>query len=765
MTNKKYDIPVVIVKEMVLFPNVMIHLDVDARYNINAVKQAYAADGKVLMITNHKDDPKCALLATVKQLIKIAGKNLRCVFDIEKRVNIVDVKYENNSCVGEYSEFNEIYEIDGIEEKGMKHALMDIYNVYVSENGHGKSQGEKKLQGMTDIREMIDYVAMHIPLPDLKKIDILETVNVYDRFDCLIQCLSDEINISRYKREYTSKVKKSIDDNQKEYYLKEQMRLIRKELGEEDVVGEADIFEEKCEQLEADEDVKELILKEIKRFKKLSSNSSENAVVRGYIETLLALPWNKSGRDNDDIAKVQEMLDAHHYGLEKVKERIVELISVRKLTDKTKAPILCLVGPPGTGKTSIVKSVAEAMNKNYQRICLGGVRDEAEIRGHRKTYVGAMPGRLVNALKKAGVNNPVILLDEIDKVSNDYKGDTHSALLEVLDPEQNEFFTDHYIETPVDLSNVLFICTANTTKTIPQPLLDRMELVEIPGYTLNEKIHIAKEHLIQKQRENHGLKKSMFAINDAVIETLINSYTKEAGVRQLERTIGKLCRKAARLITLGEKKKVTVSQRNITEYLGKERYSYDKANEKDEVGVVRGLAWTSVGGDTLEIEVNIMRGKGTLELTGQMGDVMKESAKAALSFVRSESERYDVDEKFFEEHDIHIHIPEGAIPKDGPSAGITMTTATMSAVTGIKVRADVAMTGEVTLRGRVLAIGGLKEKLIAAKVAGIKEVLVPLKNKKDIEEMENEITNDLKITYVSVMKEVLEVAFVKEGAK
>ena len=561
-------------------------------------------------------------------------------------------------------------------------------------------------------------------------------------------------------RDLQKKVKARIDKNQREYILREQLKLIREELGEDNTADDAEEFKKKLQELQAGDEVKEKISKEIERFKNTNSNVSENAVLRGYIETMLALPWEKKSTDSDDLKEAWKVLQEGHYGLKDVKERVMEFLSVRKLTHKGKSPILCLVGPPGTGKTSIARSIAEAMHKKYVRICLGGVRDEAEIRGHRKTYVGAMPGRITAALQQAGVSNPLMLLDEIDKTSSDYKGDTSAALLEVLDPEQNSRFMDHYIEVPQDLSEVLFIATANDVQGIPRPLLDRMELIEIAGYTENEKEHIAKEHLIPKQMEENGIEKGKLTIQSAALKKIINNYTKEAGVRNLERTIGQICRKTARLIMEEDKKKVTVTSKNLSDFLGKEHFNYLMANKKDEIGISRGLAWTQVGGDTLQIEVNVMPGKGELMLTGQLGDVMKESAQAGITYIRSIASDYKVEPEFFQENDIHVHIPEGAVPKDGPSAGITMATAILSAIIKKPVRADLAMTGEITLRGRVLPIGGLKEKLLAAKYAKIKEVLVPAENKPDIQELDKEITDGLTITFVSSMKEVLNRALV-----
>ena len=620
----------------------------------------------------------------------------------------------------------------------------------------------RQVEEQQDVGTLMQQVAYNLPLYYIQKQKILEAVDLTSQYETLMAILLNEVEVISLKNEFQAKVKERVDKNQKEYLLREQMKLIREELGEDNTQSDAEHFLEEVKKLKADKTVKERIKKEIERFKNIASSSSESAVSRGYIETLLELPWNKASKDNKDLANAEKILDEDHYGLEKVKERMLEFLAVRNLTHKGESPIICLVGPPGTGKTSIARSVAKALNKKYVRICLGGVRDEAEIRGHRKTYVGAMPGRIINGLKSAGVKNPLMLLDEIDKVSSDYKGDTSSALLEVLDNEQNSHFRDHYVELPVDLSEVLFIATANSVQTIPRPLLDRMELIEVSSYTENEKAHIAKEHLIAKQIEKNGLKESELTFQNGAIEQLIRSYTREAGVRNLERKIGEICRKAAREIYEGKKKKVTISTKNLEHYLGKEKYTFDKKNEKDEVGIVRGLAWTSVGGDTLEIEVNVMPGKGEFKLTGQLGDVMKESAQAGISYIRSVSEQYQIPDDFFTRHDIHIHIPEGAVPKDGPSAGVTMATAMLSAITGKKVRADVAMTGEITLRGRVLPIGGLKEKTLAAKNAGIRTVCVPGKNEKDIEELSAEIKKDLEIVYADTIEDILKVAFVKE---
>ena len=644
--------------------------------------------------------------------------------------------------------------------EAMYRSLKELFHRYCMENGKVSKELVAQILNIENIEELVEQIAVNLPLSYQNKQKILEALTLEERYEVLGAILSNEIEIMQIGRDLQKKVKARVDKNQREYILREQLKLIREELGEDNTADDAEEFKKKLQELQASDEVKEKISKEIERFKNTNSNVSENAVLRGYIETMLALPWDKKSTDSDDLKEAWKVLQEGHYGLKDVKERVMEFLSVRKLTHKGKSPILCLVGPPGTGKTSIAKSIAEAMHKKYVRICLGGVRDEAEIRGHRKTYVGAMPGRITAALQQAGVSNPLMLLDEIDKTSNDYKGDTSAALLEVLDPEQNSKFMDHYIEVPQDLSEVLFIATANDVQGIPRPLLDRMELIEIAGYTENEKEHIAKEHLIPKQMEENGIEKGKLTIQSAALKKIINNYTKEAGVRNLERTIGQICRKTARLIMEEDKKKVTVTSKNLSDFLGKEHFNYLMANKKDEIGISRGLAWTQVGGDTLQIEVNVMPGKGELILTGQLGDVMKESAQAGITYIRSIASDYNVGPEFFQENDIHVHIPEGAVPKDGPSAGITMATAILSAIIKKPVRADLAMTGEITLRGRVLPIGGLKEKLFAAKYAKIKEVLVPAENKPDIQELDKEITDGLTITFVSSMKEVLNKALV-----
>ena len=647
-----------------------------------------------------------------------------------------------------------------LDDQAMLRGLKDIFVEYAAKNGKFSKESIGEILEIQDVKKLVDEIAANVPLPYMELQDILNQTEFEQRYETLCFKLVNEIQIIAIKDEIRAKVKERVDKHQREYILREQLKLIREELGEDSTISDAEEFESATKKLNAPKEVKEKLFKEIKRFKSSMNSPAEIGVIRTYIETLLEMPWNKTVKENTNLAYAEKILDADHYGLEQVKERVLEFLAVRTLTKKGESPILCLVGPPGTGKTSIARSLARALQKPYVRISLGGVRDEAEIRGHRRTYVGAMPGRIANGLKTAGVKNPVMLLDEIDKVSSDYKGDTFSALLEVLDSEQNSKFQDHYMEVPLDLSEVLFIATANSLQTIPRPLLDRMEIIEISSYTENEKLHIAEEHLIPKQLEKHGLTSETLSISKRAIWKIAENYTKEAGVRQMEREIGNICRKTAKEILTTDKKKISVTEKNLHKYLGKEKYKYQMANPVDEVGIVRGLAWTSVGGDTLQIEVNVMPGKGEIALTGQLGDVMKESAGAGISYIRSVSEKYEIAADFFEKHDIHVHIPEGAVPKDGPSAGITMATAILSAITARKVRADLAMTGEITLRGRVLPIGGLKEKLLAAKNAGIKTVLVPKENQVDVEELSSEITKGLEIIPVESMDEVLKEALV-----
>ena len=770
MTNQNIVLPSIALRGTTILPGMIVHFDVSRERSIKAIEAAMLHDQKIFLVT--QKDPEVetpdasgvyqvGTIAYIKQVVKLPQNLLRVLVEGIGRGLLVKFEQEFPFLRSEITPVDEesIQMPEALME-AMHRSLKELFHRYCMENGKISKELVTQILNIEQIEELVEQIAVNIPLSYQNKQKILEALTLEERYEVLGAILSNEIEIMQIGRDLQKKVKARVDKNQREYILREQLKLIREELGEDNTADEADEFKKKLKELQASDEVKEKISKEIERFKNTHSNVSENAVLRGYIETMMALPWDKRSTDSDDLKEAWKVLQEGHYGLKDVKERVMEFLSVRKLTHKGKSPILCLVGPPGTGKTSIAKSIAEAMHKKYVRICLGGVRDEAEIRGHRKTYVGAMPGRITAALQQAGVCNPLMLLDEIDKTSSDYKGDTSAALLEVLDPEQNSKFMDHYIEVPQDLSEVLFIATANDVQGIPRPLLDRMELIEIAGYTENEKEHIAKEHLIPKQMEENGIEKGKLTIQSAALKKIINNYTKEAGVRNLERTIGQICRKTARLIMEEDKKKVTVTSKNLSDFLGKEHFNYLMANKKDEIGISRGLAWTQVGGDTLQIEVNVMPGKGELMLTGQLGDVMKESAQAGITYIRSIAADYKVGPEFFQENDIHVHIPEGAVPKDGPSAGITMATAILSAIIKKPVRADLAMTGEITLRGRVLPIGGLKEKLLAAKYAKIKEVLVPEENKPDIQELDKEITDGLTVTFVSSMKEVLNKALV-----
>ena len=699
-------------------------------------------------------------VAVVKQLVKLPGKVVRVLVEGLERAELLCLEAEEPAMMGEIAAIEaEEDDLDSLTQEAMLRILKDKLEEYGRVNPKITKEILPNLMIITDLNEMLDQIAIQLPWDYTIRQTVLENSSLSARYEVVMHTLLTEMEIYRIKKEFQEKVKADIDQNQKEYILREQMKVIRQELGE-DAVSDADEYQKKLDTLKADKEVKEKLHKEIERFRNMPAGSQEANVLRTYVETLLDLPWKKMSKDNDDIKHAERILNEDHYGLEQVKERILEYLAVRALTKKGTSPIICLVGPPGTGKTSIARSVARALNKKYVRISLGGVRDEAEIRGHRKTYVGAMPGRIVEGMRQASVSNPLMLLDEIDKVSSDYKGDTSSALLEVLDGEQNVKFRDHYVELPIDLSQVLFIATANTTQTIPGPLLDRMELIEVNSYTENEKFHIARDYLVTKQMERNGLKEGQITFSDKSLEKIIHNYTREAGVRNLERRIGDVCRKAARQFLEDKKKSIKITESNLEKYLGKEKVTFENANEEDEIGIVRGLAWTSVGGDTLQIEVNVMPGKGSLLMTGQLGDVMKESAQTALTYVRSVCPEYGIDDDYFEKHDLHIHIPEGAVPKDGPSAGITMATAMLSAVTGKSVQAKVAMTGEITLRGRVLPIGGLKEKILAAKMAHIEKVLVPDKNRPDMAELSKEITRGLDIVYVKAMEDVVSEAFV-----
>ena len=770
MTNQNMVLPSIALRGTTILPGMIVHFDVSRERSVKAIEAAMLHDQKIFLVTQidpEVETPDLAgvyqvgTIAYIKQVVKLPQNLLRVLVEGTGRATLVKFEQEFPYLKSEITPVDdeEIQMPESVME-AMHRSLKELFHRYCMENGKVSKELVAQILNIDEIEELVEQIAVNLPLSYQNKQKILEALTLEERYEVLGAILSNEIEIMQIGRDLQKKVKARVDKNQREYILREQLKLIREELGEDNTADDAEEFKKKLQELQASGEVKEKISKEIERFKNTNSNVSENAVLRGYIETMLALPWDKKSVDSDDLKEAWKVLQEGHYGLKDVKERVMEFLSVRKLTHKGKSPILCLVGPPGTGKTSIARSIAEAMHKKYVRICLGGVRDEAEIRGHRKTYVGAMPGRITAALQQAGVSNPLMLLDEIDKTSSDYKGDTSAALLEVLDPEQNSRFLDHYIEVPQDLSEVLFIATANDVQGIPRPLLDRMELIEIAGYTENEKEHIAKEHLIPKQMEENGIEKGRLTIQTTALRKIINNYTKEAGVRNLERTIGQICRKTARLIMEENKKKVTVTTKNLSDFLGKEHFNYLMANKKDEIGISRGLAWTQVGGDTLQIEVNIMPGKGELMLTGQLGDVMKESAQAGITYIRSIAADYKVKPEFFQENDIHVHIPEGAVPKDGPSAGITMATAILSAIIKKPVRANLAMTGEITLRGRVLPIGGLKEKLLAAKYAKIKEVLVPAENKPDIQELDKEITDGLTITFVSSMKEVLNKALV-----
>ncbi|MBT9646211.1 endopeptidase La [Roseburia inulinivorans] len=765
--------PAVALRGMVILPGMVAHFDVSRAKSIKAVEEAMMDEQKIFLVAQkdvEQENPdiehlfKIGIIAEVKQVIKLQNNIVRILVEGKERAELSAFLENPDYLLAEIIRFDEEVD-DGLPEEAkeaMLRSIQETFGKYVVVNPKMGKELQRQLSEITDLEKLMNQLANSLPVHFEEKQKILDAVSMTERYEVLMALLLKEIEIIAIKNDFQAKVKAHVDKNQKEYLLREQMKVIREELGEDNTESDADHFMDALGKIKADKEVKEKIKKEIDRFKNISSSSSESAVARGYIETLLEIPWNKTSRDNKDLKNAEQILNADHYGLEKVKERMLEFLAVRNLTSKGESPIICLVGPPGTGKTSIARSVAKALDKKYVRISLGGVRDEAEIRGHRRTYVGAMPGRIVNGLRSAGVKNPLMLLDEIDKMSSDYKGDTASALLEVLDAEQNKKFRDHYVEIPIDLSEVLFIATANSVQDIPRPLLDRMELIEVTSYTENEKLHIAKEHLLTKQMERNGIRPEQLAITDKAMAKIISGYTREAGVRNLERKLGEICRKAARPLYEGEKEKIKVTEQNLEKFLGKEKYSFDKKNDTDEVGIVRGLAWTSVGGDTLEIEVNIMPGKGEFQLTGQLGDVMKESAQAGISYIRSVSEEYHIPKKFFQENDIHIHIPEGAVPKDGPSAGITMATAMLSAITKTPVRADVAMTGEITLRGRVLPIGGLKEKTLAAKNAGIKTICVPKKNEKDIDEISPEIKKGLEIVLVEQMKDVLDVAFVKK---
>jgi len=771
-TMKK--IPAVALRGLAILPDMIINFDLSREKSIQAVEQSMINSEKLLLITQKEpelDDPgyddvyHVGTIATVRQVNKLPGGIVRVLVEGECRGALLgfephDQDYllawveEMPSCEGE---------LDEITEEAMIRSLAEVfagYSMYYPKIGRSV---EKQFRTVKSLEKLLDLVTMSMPLDYTAKQKILETPDLQGRYDFLTKVLYNEMEIGRIRTELSEQIKNRVEKNQKEYLLREQLSFIKEELGENGGFSDADQFENTLSELNASKEVKERIKKEIARFRTLSASSSESAVERAYIETLLEMPWDKVSKDNTDLDRAEKILEEQHYGLEQVKKRVLEFLAVRTLTKQGESPIICLIGPPGTGKTSIAKSVAEALDKEYIRISLGGVRDEAEIRGHRKTYVGAMSGRIAATLRQAGVKNPLMLLDEIDKVSSDYKGDTSAALLEVLDSEQNNRFRDHYIEIPIDLSQVLFIATANNAASIPRPLLDRMEIIEVSSYTANEKFHIAREHLVAKQWKINGLTDRQLTISDSAVRKIIQGYTREAGVRELERKLGDICRKAAYKILKEKVSYLSITSRNLENYLGKVKFTTNQKNKANEIGIVRGLAWTSVGGETLQVEVNMMPGRGEIELTGQMGDVMKESAITGMSYVRSISTQYNIKQDVFKKHDFHIHIPAGAVPKDGPSAGITMATALVSAIAGIPVYADVAMTGEITLRGRVLPIGGLKEKILAARTAGMKRVLVPEENRKDINEISKEIKSGLEIIYVENMSQVLGHALVQVG--
>ncbi|MCR5690816.1 MAG: endopeptidase La [Eubacterium sp.] len=765
--NQMQTLPVLTLRGMTVLPGMLIHLDVSRKTTKSAVEAAMENDG-MIFITAQKDPSKdnpsyedlyeIGVYARIRQQVKLKDDIVRIMISTRRRGDLLSLRQTKPYILGDVAPYDwgEESIMDYAEQEALCRELKEAYKLYLNENPRASRSGAEQISKTKELGRLSDLIAMHINLDYQARQELLECLDLVERAEQVIRILTEEIRIAKIRDDFKSKVREEVDQNQKEYFLREQMKVIRDQLGdEEDTDSWEEKYREQLEGLECSQEVRDRIEKEIKRFVTIPRNSSENVVARDYVETLLALPWDKASVDSIDIHRAEEILEEDHYGLDKVKERILEFLSVRILTGKGDTPIICLVGPPGTGKTSIAKSVARALDKKYERISLGGVRDEAEIRGHRRTYVGALPGRFIDCLKHAGVKNPLILLDEVDKVSRDYRGDTSAALLEVLDPEQNSRFVDHYVDLPVDLSEVLFICTANSLEGIPRPLLDRMEVIRLSGYTENERFHIGKQYLIPKQLEKNGLKKKQLSILDSALKTMISSYTREAGVRELEKTVAKICRKSAKMILADGQDKVKVTNKNLVDFLGKKKHRLLEANRRAEVGIVRGLAWTQVGGDTLEIEVNTMPGDGKLKITGQLGDVMKESALISLSLVRALLPKEDA---FFKEHDFHLHVPEGAVPKDGPSAGVTMTTALYSAVTGRKVDPKVAMTGEITLRGKVMPIGGLKEKMLAAKMAGIKTILVPVDNEPDVEEIEDEIKDGLKIVYASKIQTVLDTA-------
>lgn len=768
---KKMVLPTIALRGMTVLPDMVIHFDINRKKSIHAVEKAMQTNETIFLLTQKDIDTanpvqddlySVGTVAKVKELIKLPKGIVRVLVAGKYKGMVNTVSESDGMLISDIvTDRDWFLAPDNLTQIAMIRSLNELICRYAAVNQRFSKDILKEWLIAKNLQEKVKKILADYPVDYTIKQKFLEMSDVNEIYEQLARMFIEDINIFDIKKELEDGIKEKVEKNQKEYYLREQLKYINEELDGTDGSSEIDEYMEKLESLNAADEIKEQIEKEIRRYKVLSQGSSEANVERSYIETLLSLPWENSSQDSDDIENAAKILDENHYGMKKVKERILETLAVRKVSNNADAPIICLVGPPGTGKTSIARSVAQSLNKEYVRICLGGVKDEAEIRGHRRTYVGAMPGRIIDGLRKAKVKNPLMLLDEIDKVSNDYRSDTSSALLEVLDGEQNSHFVDHYIDMPVDLSEILFIATANDLSDVSRPLLDRMEIIEVSSYTKNEKLHIAKEHLVAKQLKKNGLTKKSVRFTDKALAKIIDGYTMEAGVRELERMIAAVLRKVVRknytVDGVNIEKQIVITDKNLSEYLGKVKFIKEKASRKNEVGIVRGLAWTAAGGDTLEIEVNVLGGKPELILTGNMGDVMRESAQIALSYVRSVVRKNQI----FEENAIHIHIPEGAVPKDGPSAGITMATAIYSAVTGKPVDASTAMTGEVTLRGRVMPIGGLKEKLLAAKTAGLKRVLVPLENKSDVEELEEEIVQGLEIVYVSDMKEVLKLAIVK----
>lgn len=770
MTNKKEIIvPLLPLRGLLVYPTMVLHLDVGREKSVQALEKAMVDDHLIFLTTqkdisidepNEDDLYHMGTLTRVKQMLKLPNGTIRVLVEGLKRAEIIEFLNDDQHFSVKVK-VHEESESKDVEAQALMRTLLEYFEQYIKVS---KKISAETYTSVVDIEEpgrLADIVASHLPLKLKEKQDILETIDIKDRMNEVIEIIHNEKEVLSLEKKIGQRVKKSMERTQKEYYLREQMKAIQSELGEkEGKTGEIAELKAKIEEADMPEHVEETALKELNRYEKVPSSSAESSVIRNYIDWLIALPWSKETKDDLNILKAERILNQDHYGLEKVKERVLEYLAVQKLTKSLKGPILCLAGPPGVGKTSLAKSIASSLNRNFVRISLGGVRDESEIRGHRRTYVGAMPGRIIQGMKRAGTVNPVFLLDEIDKMSSDFRGDPSSAMLEVLDPEQNHNFSDHYIEETYDLSNVMFIATANNLSTIPGPLLDRMEIISIAGYTEQEKIHIAKDHLLQKQIKEHGLSKAQLQIREDGIQSIVRYYTREAGVRGLERQLATICRKTAKIIVSGEKKRVVITDKNIEEFLGKRKFRYGQAELEDQVGIATGLAYTTVGGDTLQIEVSLSPGKGKLVLTGKLGDVMKESAQAAFSYVRSKAKDLNIDENFHEKYDIHIHVPEGAVPKDGPSAGITMTTALVSALTGKPIRKEVGMTGEVTLRGRVLPIGGLKEKSLSAHRAGLTKIILPKDNEKDIDDIPESIREELDFVLVSHVDEVLKHALI-----